>query len=372
MNQRWLYLVLGSAYAVFLFLFFFGEGDVLVRMLLAVGVAGAHAALYALNKELLLPRFWEARRYAAYSLSLLGVLLAYILLPITLMAVTGLLPPGLGAAPRLLPPPTTSMATMPPMRMPLPAPSPFSILTRIGSLHMFWLLAVLALSATDYHAQQRRAQERAAILHSKRILEADLGHLRAQVNPHFLMNALNNIYALSALQSREAPEAILNLSNMMQYVLYECSQPWTRLSREIDYLRHYIAFQCLRDESIAANLKVELPDSQDVQGELIPMALITFVENAFKHSHIEDAAQGWIAIRLRIVDDALHFHCSNSQPARPHQKAMLGGIGIDNVQQRLAHAYPGRHHLAIHPSADQFSIDLQIPIHHGHPLSDRG
>jgi two-component system, LytTR family, sensor kinase len=354
MNQRWVHLTLWGTYATFLYLFFFDEANLQLRLLQALAMVGSHAALFYIHQALLMPTLLERRRHVAYGFAVLGLLLLYVIVPGVVIALNSFAMPFEGPRPLLGP-----------SDIPHPRPAFAPHFGRIASLHLFWLLSILFLSSSDYQARKRREQEKAAITHANRILEADLGRLRAQVNPHFLMNALNNIYALSELQSKEAPQAILNLSNMMQYVLYECSQPWTRLSREIDYLQHYIALQCLRDESFARNIALELPDAGGLHGEIIPMTLITFVENAFKHSHIEDDAHGWIRIAMRIQGARLHFSCSNSLPLRAHQKAEIGGIGIQNVRQRLAYTYPNEHTLELQLLDDSFSVTLEIPIRHG-------
>jgi hypothetical protein len=353
MNQRWVHLILWGCYAAFLFWVFFDLEEVAWRAVMVGIVVAAHVGTYYLHERRLMPMLAEQRRYTVYGAWLLILLLGNLLVMGAVVA--------LGI--RGMPPP-------PPMPAP-PRPAMMPGLGRAVSLQLFWTLAIIFLSASTYQTRRRREQEQAALVNAQRVLEADLGRLRAQVNPHFLMNALNNIYALTELQSPEAPQAILNLSNMMQYVLYEGSRGWTSIARECDYIRHFVAFQCLREEGMAARVRLDLPAPAALRGEVIPMTLVTFVENAFKHSGIEDHPDGWIDIALSCTGGQLQFRCANSLPATAHIKAETGGIGIPNVRQRLAYLYPDTHVLRITHDHRHFAIDLQIPIHHAPELPDR-
>lgn len=353
MNQRWIHLTLWGCYAAFLFWVFFDREEVAWRTLMVGLVVSAHVGTFYLHARRLMPVLAEQRRYAVYGAGLLALLLGNLLVMGAVVA--------LGM--RGLPPP-------PPMPA-LPRPVPMPGMMPAVSLQLFWTLAIIFLSMSTYQTRRRREQEQAALVNAQRVLEADLGRLRAQVNPHFLLNALNNIYALTELQSPDAPQAILNLSNMMQYVLYEGSRGWTPITRECDYIRHFIAFQCLREEGMASRVRLDLPPAATLRGEVIPMTLVTFVENAFKHSGIEDDRDGWIDIGVFLRDGHLHLHCANSLPAKAQIKADTGGIGIPNVRQRLAYMYPDTHVLRITQDLRHFAIYLQIPIHHAPELPDR-
>lgn len=205
----------------------------------------------------------------------------------------------------------------------------------------------------------RKEKEMAALKSEK--LEAELKFLKSQINPHFLFNALNNIYALTVIRSDQAPENLLKLSGMLRYMLYECRADRVPLSKEMEYLRHYIDLHLLKD-SRGMNVEVNLDHSApDVR--IAPMLLIPFVENAFKHSQVENLEKGWIKINLLTTDEYLLFIVSNSVPELSFTKDKSGGIGLSNVQRQLELLYPGKHELKIdsHEPA-VFSIYLKLYI----------
>lgn len=191
-------------------------------------------------------------------------------------------------------------------------------------------------------------------------LEAELKFLKSQINPHFLFNALNNIYALTVIKSDQAPDNLLKLSGMLRYMLYECKADRVTLGREIEYLRHYIDLHLLKD-SRGLNVDVSLDESRP-QLAIAPMLLIPFVENAFKHSKVEDLAHGWININLETADDHLLFRVENSLPENNYTKDQAGGIGLNNVRRQLELLYPDRHELNIVQGPESFLVTLKIDI----------
>ncbi|MBK7939165.1 MAG: histidine kinase [Lewinellaceae bacterium] len=191
-------------------------------------------------------------------------------------------------------------------------------------------------------------------------LEAELKFLKSQINPHFLFNALNNIYTLTILKSDQAPGNLLKLSGMLRYMLYECKADRVPLQKEIEYLRHFIDLHLLKD-SRGLNVETDFDESRP-KLSVAPMLLIPFVENAFKHSKIEDLVHGWIKISLHTTDDHLLFRVQNSVPETAFSKDQAGGIGLKNVRRQLELLYPGRHELSIEPGPDTFSITLQIDL----------
>ncbi|MEZ4930618.1 MAG: histidine kinase [Saprospiraceae bacterium] len=141
-------------------------------------------------------------------------------------------------------------------------------------------------------------------------LEAELRFLKAQVNPHFLFNALNNIYSLSFTESKKAPEMILKLSDMMSYMLYDCKSEQVKLSAEINYLKNYIDLQQLKKEG---ELNIDFNIKGNVSNAFIsPMLFIPFFENAFKHGNLEDTENGWLKSKLKMENGILDFHIANS------------------------------------------------------------
>jgi len=191
-------------------------------------------------------------------------------------------------------------------------------------------------------------------------LQTELKLLKTQINPHFLFNSLNNIYALSAIDATRTQKSISNLSNMLRYVLYECERPNVFLKKEIDYIENYIKLFSLKS-SEAYNINTEYHISDEMT-PVAPMIFIPFIENALKHSHIEKRKGAFINIMVKADDQQIELQVKNSKPEHEVQKDDVGGIGLENVKKRLAILYPDSHKLIIDESDSEFSIDLFIKI----------
>ena len=191
-------------------------------------------------------------------------------------------------------------------------------------------------------------------------ITAELLNLKSQINPHFLFNSLNSIYSLSNKNpDKRSAQAIVKLSDMMLYMLYESSENTVALEKEIEYLNNYIELQRLR-------LKEGIPVVFNISGEIndkviAPLLLIPFVENAFKHG-ISYQNDSFITIELKVGDDFLNFKTTNSISADVIEKEKSSGIGLENVRRRLEVLYPNRHKLEIVKSDSIFSIELQIQL----------
>lgn len=182
--------------------------------------------------------------------------------------------------------------------------------------------------------------------------EAELLFLRSQVNPHFLFNTLNNIYSLVYEQSPKAPEAMLQLSELMRYILYE-KKELVSVSREWSYIENFITLQKLRfDHPLQLNLIVS---GDTTQQWIPPYLLIPFIENAFKHGDFRNDA---LNISLNITPRMMVFGTSNKISNR--NKDDVGGIGMDNVKRRLELLYPGKHHLETKTENGYYSAHLVL------------
>jgi hypothetical protein len=193
---------------------------------------------------------------------------------------------------------------------------------------------------------------------------ANLDFLRSQINPHFLFNTLNTLYG-TALQenSERTAQGIQMLGDMMRFMLHENHQRQILLTREVEYMRNYIELQSLRT-STSPNISIETI-IEDVQAErwIAPMLLIPFVENAFKHG-ISLKRKSWIRITLHYEADKLYFDVYNS--THPKHELDLekdqSGVGLENVRQRLALLYPGKHELAIRQTPQEFFVHLTLQL----------
>ena len=188
-------------------------------------------------------------------------------------------------------------------------------------------------------------------------LEQQLEYLRYQINPHFFMNTLNNIHALVDIDPEQAKGTIVELSKMMRFILYEGDKNGVTLSREMEFLRTYVALMRLRytdNVSIRTELPPEVPERS-----VPPLMLIPFVENAFKHG-ISYRRPSFIDIRVRGEGDRLHFICLNSKTEKPNEEQ--GGVGLANVRKRLDLLFGGNYMLEIRDEAERYSVELNIPL----------
>ncbi|MCG8330890.1 MAG: sensor histidine kinase [Chitinophagales bacterium] len=189
--------------------------------------------------------------------------------------------------------------------------------------------------------------------------EAELKLLKAQLNPHFLFNTLNNLYGLSVIKSDKLPNLMLKLSELLRYSLYETKELLVPLEKEIHYLENYISLEKIRLEDTEIDFNV----NGVVNDKLIaPMLLIVFVENAFKHL----GGKHKVAIEIESANDKVYFKCQNSfddiKQIDKELEDSKGGIGLANAKKRLALLYPNKHHLIIKKEELYFSVNLEIEL----------
>ncbi|WP_160713676.1 sensor histidine kinase [Chitinophaga solisilvae] len=188
-------------------------------------------------------------------------------------------------------------------------------------------------------------------------LNAELKFLKSQINPHFLFNCLNTIYSLAHKQSVQTEHAILKLSTIMRYMIYESNETMVRLDRELKYLQDYIDIQRLR---LPKDITVDYAVSGNAGGlQIEPMLLVPFVENAFKHG-ISYAEPSFIHINIGITENMIRLMVKNS--LFRERVAERGGIGLQNVLKRLEMLYDQEHEIDIRETDNQFIVDLKIVL----------
>ena len=173
------------------------------------------------------------------------------------------------------------------------------------------------------------------------------------------MNTLNNIHALVDIDPEKAKDTILELSKMMRFVLYEGNKEGVPLSRELDFIRHYVALMQLRYSDkvrITVDLPREVPERQ-----VPPLVLITFIENAFKHG-VSYQHESFIEIKVSVEGDRLSFSCRNSKAGKPTVDEGKGGVGLANVRKRLDLLYKDSYTLHILNETEIYTVELNIPL----------
>jgi hypothetical protein len=192
-------------------------------------------------------------------------------------------------------------------------------------------------------------------------LTAELNFLKAQINPHFLFNTLNNLYYLAYTQSPNTTEVISKLSQMMRYMIYDSNHPKVPLGKEIEYMQNYISLERLR-------LNNQVPITLELVGnpdgvQITPLIFITFLENAFKHGVSNSHPDSWVEISIDIRQEGCFYRVCNSKVARTDKTAgEKSGIGLQNVQRRLDLSYPGQYRLEVEEDARQYCVQLDLTL----------
>jgi hypothetical protein len=206
--------------------------------------------------------------------------------------------------------------------------------------------------------QLEKEKERQLTLEfTKKIAEMELQLLKLQLNPHFYFNTLNNLYGLAMIAPKKAPDAILKLSDIMEYVIYDCRQDKVPLAKEIKFLKSYIELEKLRYHDKAAI-------SMDINGKpdnryISPMLLIQFVENAFKHGMEQEKCNSFLRININIHSGSLEYESANSIN---DQSVKNGGVGLTNVKKRLDLLYPQKHDLQVMPGEQEYRVKLKLTL----------
>jgi len=194
-------------------------------------------------------------------------------------------------------------------------------------------------------------------------MQSELRFLKSQINPHFLFNTLNNLYALTLKKSDKAPEIVLKLSEIMRYMLYECNERRVLLSKEIQYIHNYLDLERLRQPKEAdINFATEGHISEQM---VAPLLFVPFLENSFKHGlnhHVQGG--GFVRLRLSVSGEDLEFFIENSKAERiPRQNhPRSGGIGLANVRQRLEMLYPENHTLTVQDEPHRYAVTLHLKM----------
>jgi len=193
-------------------------------------------------------------------------------------------------------------------------------------------------------------------------VESELRALKAQINPHFFFNTLNSIYSLSLDRSEKVPELILKLSELMRYILYETSDDYVSMERQLDFLQNYIYLEQLRtDEKIKIEMEIK---GEHTELMVVPLLFVPFIENAFKHVVKEKDNPSFIRISFNLTDPVkLSFSVKNKKFNSPRPvNGNNEGIGLANVRKRLNLLYPLKHELTISDTGDVFEVKLTLEL----------
>jgi LytS/YehU family sensor histidine kinase len=194
-----------------------------------------------------------------------------------------------------------------------------------------------------------------------KLKEAELKLLKAQVHPHFLFNTLNNLYGLTLEKSDEAPKLVLQLSEILDYILYRCNDKQVPLQEEINNLKNYIEIEKIR---YSEKLELKTDFQKKVEPlKIAPLILLPFVENAFKHGVSNFPGVAFVTIKISLLEKTLIFTIKNSKnPLAKKTESYSRGIGLVNVRKRLDLIYSGKYILSIDEQEDTFSVNLTLEL----------
>jgi len=297
-------------------------------------LAGVIVVFYA-NYSYLIQRILFSRRFWLYFLS--NVLLYTIVIFCSHILMN------------LLPPPEVAMAERVHQ-----VPVHFFILADIIK-YVFLTVLSVALKATNSWYQidtERKELE-------KQRSEAELQNLKNQLNPHFLFNTLNNIYSLIAINGEQAQESVHELSRLLRYMLYDSSQEFVPLEKDIDFVRNYVELMRIRmpeHVDLRADIQIAHPDIP-----IAPLLFISQIENAFKHG-ISNSKPSFVHIEIIAENNQIHCKIQNSFFPKDEQDKSGSGIGLLNLKKRLDLLYPGKYALTFEQSDEIFNCELRLKI----------
>ncbi|WP_459212397.1 sensor histidine kinase [Aquimarina rhabdastrellae] len=221
-------------------------------------------------------------------------------------------------------------------------------------LPIFYLQPLFFLIALTFYERQYKISKT-----NEQRKMVELKALKQQLNPHFLFNTLNNLYALAVEKSDKAPEVIEKLSNILDYMLYGSDKKFVSIQKEVDLIENYLALEQVRyDDRVLVSFKNSITENLTIA----PLLLLTFVENAFKHGVSQELKLATIKINLATEKENIIFNIFNTKPSTNIQKksASKKTIGLINIEQQLELLYPNTHDLKIEETPESFSVQLKL------------
>lgn len=219
-----------------------------------------------------------------------------------------------------------------------------------------WVVIFTPLSHIHYSSKINREKIKIMEETISKHRETELAFLRNQVNPHFLFNTLNNLYALSLKKADQTPESILKLSTVLRYILYESNANLVSFNTEKDIMQSYIDIELLRIDSPQFNFSI----TTDKSYQIPPLIWLPILENVFKHTRMVEHLE--VDFRFSIVKDQLTVYCRNNMAVKENNGRKEGGIGLTNLKKRLELLYPGRHTFETHTEDNYFTARVQINL----------
>lgn len=233
----------------------------------------------------------------------------------------------------------------------------YLVLVYVPSVYFFAIL----MAAIKVIKDRYKERERIETLKQEKT-KAELNYLKAQIHPHFLLNTLNNLYALTLKKSDKAPETVIKLSEMLVYILYKCDEKFVLLENETKLIENYISLEKLR---YGDNLKLSFNKKvSDANARIAPLILLSIVENAFKHGVSGEVDNPEIKIDLELIEDSFTFKVFNtkSEVKQQDDTDYTKGIGVSNVKKQLDLVYPNQYTLDVAEKEKSYQVLLKLNL----------
>ncbi|GAB5526835.1 MAG: histidine kinase [Roseivirga sp.] len=285
--------------------------------------------LVYMNLSLLIPRFLQKGRYFSYVITgLLTIAAAYGLHELTFEIVLPLLPT------------EYYMVSF----------TDWELLITIFTI--YFVLTTLFKLSKSWYVLQRVEKEKLAI---------ELNSLKSQVNPHFLFNSLNSIYSQALAKSEQTPETVLELSNLLRYMLYEVGEATVDLGKEVEMMENYVELQKLRADA-SAQITFQVKGDR-LDQKIAPLLFFPLIENSFKHGIKGVSDKAYVKMVLTCNEGEIGFEIENNKgEVDDMEGGKYGGIGLENVKRRLSLIYPGKHEFAIEDRDEVYRVTLKIKL----------
>lgn len=319
--------------------------------------------IFLFHNQLLIPKVMKKGKMASYGIYAIGILVLYAgVLYVTSNAPSNVhgegfhhhtFVPAPNSYPDLPPPPPELLDRVPHQRPPhtFPIPVLFNIVLAIMTMGINAAVSLLI----GYNREREKRKD----LDNVRLQE-ELKYLRQQISPHFFMNVLNNIHEMAEEDVGTAQDMILELAQLMRYVLYESESDTTTLNAESKFIRSYVALMRRRYLEDVVRVNLELPENASDDVHIPPLLFISFIENAFKHG-VSYLSETQIDIRLCEVDGRVFFNCDNTLVQKDEEREDKGGLGLANVHRRLSLLYGNDYSLSLEDNGSRYSVKLIIP-----------
>ena len=305
--------------------------DSYLQVLPLILVFLACVVIFYINYYILIPRYFFPAKYGRYSVGAI-LCLAFVFIA-----------------------PMFAVPFAPPLQRTVPMNAEMERTLSLAFTNTLFMILLTFFASTGLQVNARWQQA------EKERLSAQIAYLKTQINPHFLFNVLNSIYAVTIGKAPQGAEMVEKLSEMMRYTLRETQMDFVPVAKEVEYISNYIDLQKVRLDDGVRLEYLTVGVDENCTHEVAPLLLIPFVENAFKHG-VNAEQSSSIKIYTQLIGGELHLNVTNNKVVMDHDFSEKSGLGIETTRKRLELIYPNRHLLTIHETDSTFNVSLHINL----------